>query len=36
MVIIRIDNDGNLVNSSPCINCARYITKIGIGKVYHS
>ena len=36
LVIIRVNNCGEYMNSKPCYNCERYINKFCLKKVYHS
>ena len=36
LVIIRVNTQGNVVNSKPCDKCTKFINKLGIKKVYHS
>jgi deoxycytidylate deaminase len=36
LVNIRIGNNGELSNSCPCSNCAYYIGKMGIKKMFYS
>lgn len=36
IIIIRSDNNGNLLNSYPCNECLYYIRRSGIKKVYFS
>jgi len=36
LVIIRVNNAGECMNSKPCCNCEKYINKFCLKKVYHS
>ena len=36
LVIIRVNTQGQVVNSKPCDKCTKFINKFGIKKVYHS
>lgn len=35
-MVIRVNQDGNLCNSRPCMMCFDYIVRAGIRKVYYS
>ena len=34
--VVRINNNGNLCSSAPCINCYNIISKVGIKKIVYS
>ena len=36
LVIVRVNNDGDIMNSFPCENCRRYIMEKGLKTVYYS
>ena len=36
LIVIRINNKGNHLNSKPCFNCEKYINKFCIKRVFHS
>jgi len=36
MVVIRVNNKGNLANSKPCNNCIYYLRLYGVKNVYYS
>lgn len=36
MMVIRLDNNNNLVNARPCYNCSKLMKSIGINKIYYS
>ena len=36
LVIIRVNNIGECLNSKPCRNCQKFINKFNIKKVYYS
>jgi deoxycytidylate deaminase len=36
ILVIRIDNHGNLINSKPCNNCIEMMRKYGIKKISYS
>jgi hypothetical protein len=35
LIVVRLDSDGNLVNSTPCESCIRRIKQAGIKKVIY-
>jgi deoxycytidylate deaminase len=36
LIIVRINNDGDVLGSFPCENCRQYITNKGLKNVYYS
>lgn len=36
MVVIRVNNSGNLMNSKPCNSCLYYLKLFGIKSIYYS
>jgi tRNA(Arg) A34 adenosine deaminase TadA len=36
LIVIRVNSTGECLNSKPCCNCAKYINKFCIKRVFHS
>lgn len=36
LIVIRVNNIGECLNSKPCCNCSKYINKFSIKRVFHS
>lgn len=36
LIVIRVNNTGECLNSKPCCNCSKYINKFSIKRVFHS
>ena len=36
ILVIRVNKNGDLCNSKPCMNCIKHMKKLGINKIYYS